>query len=646
MSVQERLSLRELIDEPHRRPKASTDNREESFLEIRCEHTGCGKVIRVRRAAMGRKVACPKCGTPIVLATPQSTAAEPSTAPVADHEYVRLRCGGCHRAIRAPARLIGQSHNCPGCGAVVEIARPAESNDGQTRQPLAKSRGQRDILAPPPHSAHVPPKPSQVTMPDGKTPAGPESMPEATGPEVPHGEHDFGSKETDSAHTAVQDLSPGISDSEADAPPGLMPKNKPQPHPRVPSAVAADAPMRAAPEREASATEPPAEIASNPAAEVPVKKPIAPDDDHSQQRPTTERIPPDRKRAGDVQVDHVTEDDAVDGDKARHDVTEHVQPGNVGVEEDFDVAAEEARMQEALAALRNRWKSVARDSSASRAPIGEFAAGQVRFHRLSISISELLAGNTGVTLLGHSVTSDVIAKNPLRYWGLPAGRPPSEIVRAASNWARRRRAHSTEITVGYDRFVNGSTEPADIATDPRRLLYYELFWPHLPPEVFRELVADTSLASPQVLHELQTYTAALTGEPASLARHAEAVVALNQALFFECAYAAGHTCSSIDAWDCALACWRDTCDDERFFAAIERRAAELEPASETAKSKKNLRAELQLAVLSVKCRFIQAYGVEGNHAACQRHLATMRRSGLGGADLDHLLEQLARAVYG
>jgi hypothetical protein len=275
--------------------------------------------------------------------------------------------------------------------------------------------------------------------------------------------------------------------------------------------------------------------------------------------------------------------------------------------------------------------------------------GEVRANRFGTPIETVLGAWTGFELADSRVTANLYAKHPLRLLAVPAGLHREDVASAVKHYSARSGAAASNVglSAGYERLVRAEPpgETIKSLSNPKVLLFWELFWLHLPRRMFEKIAKARTLAHPRLLSSLQDYLVTLDGFRAALAAHAVAVVAHNLAILMECAYATGHTSAPDPYWERAFELWRVACNSDRLWEALMHRQREL-GINSADENLANLRTDFPLALLSINCTLVLFYAQAGNLAACHRHLGCMSRSGLGGLDLELLLEQTGQSARG
>lgn len=97
-------------------------------IVVNCE---CGKQLRIPEQYAGKKVKCPSCGDPLLVAVPQKNGPSkkpvvPASKPAATPAVIKFECEECGRAMQARTEYAGRKAKCPGCQTLVTIPEPEE----------------------------------------------------------------------------------------------------------------------------------------------------------------------------------------------------------------------------------------------------------------------------------------------------------------------------------------------------------------------------------------------------------------------------------------------------------------------------------------------------------------------------------------
>jgi len=106
-------------------------------LKIACGN--CQATLKAPPSLIGKKIACPRCKTPIEVSAPLSS---PPTAPQTNaptqSEKIKIACENCAATLKVPSTLTGTNIPCPRCKQPIALtpAEPtAETEIGQTESP-------------------------------------------------------------------------------------------------------------------------------------------------------------------------------------------------------------------------------------------------------------------------------------------------------------------------------------------------------------------------------------------------------------------------------------------------------------------------------------------------------------------------------
>ncbi|HEX4961293.1 MAG TPA: hypothetical protein VF173_10680 [Thermoanaerobaculia bacterium] len=264
----------------------------------------------------------------------------------------------------------------------------------------------------------------------------------------------------------------------------------------------------------------------------------------------------------------------------------------------------------------------------------------------------LLADSLGTRLLDLAVGADVYARNAFRLLGLTAATSGDALERELQKFRNLLKlnpatALRAAIATGYDELVPLKPEDARESVarlaNPRQRILAELFWPHLPADLFAPARSSRRLDGLQDAWSLAG-AAAGDGLPGALARHALAVVHHNRALAGELAFAAGEAEPSREAWVLAHSFWAEVHESSELWTYLRQRAESFDDLRLTAADVETLRAGLPAVLLSFHTLFARAYATAGMPAASARHLDLIRRSGLPAPAQNGALETAARAL--
>jgi hypothetical protein len=236
----------------------------------------------------------------------------------------------------------------------------------------------------------------------------------------------------------------------------------------------------------------------------------------------------------------------------------------------------------------------------------------------------------GTPLLGLPVRADVYGNNGFRFLAVPANldRSPLQVeidrIRRLVRENRREVAKSF-VRTSYDGQLRVKVEPClEALSQPKQRLIYELFWPHLPPDVFTHLREERILTSRTILIRILQHVRLSQGKEQIRAKHALAVCHHNLALALECAYGTGHLETPTDHWKTALSCWWEVLETEAFWQYLSERIERLGTRDFGLETVPALRSALPSVLLGFHGLFSRSYAQAGEHAASHRHLSYMR----------------------
>lgn len=98
-------------------------------IKVECK---CGNKFGAPSKYAGKKVKCPKCSTPLVVAAAKSSSSGGGKGTSAGPIKVKCKCG---KAFAAKPELAGKTVRCPGCKEPIKVARQSAAGKA-----LAKSK--------------------------------------------------------------------------------------------------------------------------------------------------------------------------------------------------------------------------------------------------------------------------------------------------------------------------------------------------------------------------------------------------------------------------------------------------------------------------------------------------------------------------
>jgi hypothetical protein len=281
---------------------------------------------------------------------------------------------------------------------------------------------------------------------------------------------------------------------------------------------------------------------------------------------------------------------------------------------DSDAAQQRAEDERFARGVLSRWED------AEWIEVGEGDDEAAVRDRLGVTWESLFRRPIGPPLFGWTPHADLYGVNPLRSRRLPGGRELEE-MRAAV--ARRLSTRSGAIRLGYDGLLPASEgdSPSGAAI---ALEIAELFWPHLPVELFDRIATAGTLYVPELIPALVDRACGTDPEPRALARHALAVLFQNAAIAAECRYVRGLGPAADGWWRAALGFWRQALGSAAFWRYLTPRWTDPRgPAPDTPPSE-----VVGAVVLGFNRMFAAAYAARGDLIGYHRHSALIESSGL------------------
>lgn len=272
---------------------------------------------------------------------------------------------------------------------------------------------------------------------------------------------------------------------------------------------------------------------------------------------------------------------------------------------------------------------------------------------LETDLARLLTTPLGSQLLGVELSADFYGQNGFRFIGTPASADNSQLESAAQKFRNLLKlnpaaAAGSCIQTGYDAHLR--LEKEDIKewlarlNNPRQRLLCELFWLHLPPDLFAPIKNERTLAAPQALAVLNETVASQNGRAGAIAAHALAVISHNQAIARELAFVSGAAEWSDEYWISALFYWANVLEADSFWDYLRERAVGWDDPRINAEDVTLVRAQLPALLLRFHTLFALAYGKAGAHGACRRHVEFIQACNLPAAVKQETLAAAVRTL--
>ena len=264
------------------------------------------------------------------------------------------------------------------------------------------------------------------------------------------------------------------------------------------------------------------------------------------------------------------------------------------------------------------------DKPQGRASHGARGAGG---SRLAAEVSHLLSSPLNSRLLGIDVCGDVYSANGFRLLGVSACVEQQTVVREIGRFRTMAQLKSSSaarpsIQTGYDQRlpIQDPVRSAARLQNPRCRLLCEVFWPHVPADVFARIKAIGCIGSPDVIRALSEASSGRSGLEAALLEHALAIACHNLAITAELDCIEGRS-SQPAGWDMAISAWNAVLRNECFWKYLEERAARLDDPRVCSEDVKTVRAHLPAIICGFNSLFARAYSQSGDAANCRRHLS-------------------------
>lgn len=264
--------------------------------------------------------------------------------------------------------------------------------------------------------------------------------------------------------------------------------------------------------------------------------------------------------------------------------------------------------------------------------------------RLSLNLS------LGKPLLGNELYLDLYLRNGFRILGLPAHAKPEAIARESGKFRSLTKLSPamidrSAIMTGYDRYIprEDVLESASRLKDPRFRLICEIFWLHLPDDLYAGIQASRRLDDDQILPMLNLAAEGKSGREGALIKHALAVLYHNRALRDEVAFAEGEPVWRERYWPLALAHWGETLQNKHFWDYLRERIAGYDDPRIRNEDLLLLKDRLPQIILESSA-VLARHHAESNHAVCQRHLALMTEAPFNAKDLTAVLSGTVASI--
>ncbi len=149
-------------------------------IPVKC--TGCQASFSVKDELAGKRVACPKCKTALVIPNAPPAAAKPTGTAAAPQGLkptakIPVKCQACGAAMQVDASLAGKSGKCPKCGQPIKIPVPSSTPPLRTGTAAAAVQPPAAARPTPPPARPIPPRPAPAArraavVDDAATPSG------------------------------------------------------------------------------------------------------------------------------------------------------------------------------------------------------------------------------------------------------------------------------------------------------------------------------------------------------------------------------------------------------------------------------------------------------------------------------------------
>jgi len=274
--------------------------------------------------------------------------------------------------------------------------------------------------------------------------------------------------------------------------------------------------------------------------------------------------------------------------------------------------------------------------------------------RSAISVEEpvarLLNSSLGV-LLGVDVSTDVYLNNAYGLLGLPASASENELNAAAQ---RFRNSYRVDPSIAFQQSVlvpygngRGCTDALDRLgglRDPRQRLVWELFWPHVPAELFAGFKQAGNLATTANERMLEKSLRRSNANGRPLYDHALAIVRHNLALAREFDYLEGKAARDGKLWKSALDSWARVLNSDGFWRYLGIRIERFDDHRLTSTDLVHLRSQLPAVLLSFHRLFWDLYLTRGDRTARECHSELIESAALPDAARQSVLGLVKRTA--
>jgi hypothetical protein len=272
---------------------------------------------------------------------------------------------------------------------------------------------------------------------------------------------------------------------------------------------------------------------------------------------------------------------------------------------------------------------------------------------VGIDFARVLALPLANPLLGVEVCGDFYARDGFRFVGTCAAAGQEQLEAESQKFRSLFKLNPAAaarscIRTGYDEHLRlGAEDIRESLThlyNPRARLVHELFWPHVPDEIFVRIRLGRELNCRPVARELAEAAARTNGRERAILGHALAVIYHNLAIAHELSFAAGEADWSDEYWSRALAHWAETLASDYFWDYLHERVAGFDDPRLKADDVATLRRQLPAVLLGFHVQFARAYARAESRAACSRHLTFISRSGMAEEVQRESLQAAIRAL--
>ena len=620
------------------------------MLLLTCSNESCGRQLELEERALQSQPECPACGSRLERRTSPRRAratvtahslrdliAPPSSAsPNRDPDrYIAFRCEHCQAISQARKERLGLPAICPKCRQTTTVAAPGMSPSGGLHaEPTRNGKA-----VPSASSEQAPPK---TAIPQPKLVAtGPAAKPAAAAAELRAG-------------TVSPLASAAVAPLAAEQP--LLPEPAAHAVSELPRPAEAgpvdDGELRVVQEESQRAEELARERQA--AEEAAAREALERERLAALEKARQEAEAIERQAAEEAAAREALERERLAAlEKARQEAealerqaAEEAAARHEALERKRQAALEKARQETEVLERREAEERVRRETrqraidtamQAACAALTEPQAAPVAIcrRRLDVPLAEVLASPTGFRCLDEDISLDLYARNRYRL------RAIAGLLSSSSPGGQPKSAAGAAVALGYEWHAKPAPKSKSDQAGAEHLLFSDIFWLNLSNDAFAAVTRGGKLAYPQSLRTLDELAASSAGESLALILHAAAIVAHNQAICMECAYAAGYRVAPGVFWDESFVRWQAVLEHSDFWTCVQRRAAALSLAIDG----ESLRSQLTWAILSLNAALAQAYAVAEVDSACQRHLACMARCRLGGIDPIDLVEDVTRSIY-